>query len=261
MKTHIFSVSFAALSTLFMMNSCTTTSQQKTTEPDSHTSKVALDVAGTYRGTLPCADCEGIKTTIVLSPDNTFTSRSEYLSNKGTDKFETEGKYTWNEDGNTITLKDEKNAIQYLVGENTLTQLDQNGKKIEGALAANYLLTKDNYSILGKKWVLVELMGKPVEPFETTKKEAYIMFNDDENRFTATAGCNTISGTFATESFNKLRLGMGMSTMMACPDMTLEDQLKEVLKKADSFTLNGDELALVKGRMAPLAKFKSLMRK
>ncbi|MDE5451088.1 copper resistance protein NlpE N-terminal domain-containing protein, partial [Elizabethkingia meningoseptica] len=33
---------------------------------DSHNAQNSLDWAGTYEGTVPCADCPGIKTTITL---------------------------------------------------------------------------------------------------------------------------------------------------------------------------------------------------
>ena len=230
------------------------------TTPDHHTSQLALDVYGTYRGTLPCADCEGIKTTVVLNTDNTFTLQQDYLG-KPESKMESSGKFFWNKDGNAIILKNTQDETQFFVGENTLTQLDKSGKKIEGTLAQNYVFTKDNYEILGKTWTLVELLGKPVEPSETIKKDAYITFDDQTNRYNASAGCNSISGNFKVLAFNKLELKAGMSTMMACPDMTLETQLNDVLKRADSFIINGDELTLVKGRMAPLAKFKTALRR
>jgi uncharacterized lipoprotein NlpE involved in copper resistance len=34
--------------------------------------------AGVFGGTLPCADCPGIETTLTLKPDGSFTSRSVY---------------------------------------------------------------------------------------------------------------------------------------------------------------------------------------
>src|SRR5690606_16721825 len=46
---------------------------------DMHTSQIALGWNGTYEGTLPCADCPGIKATIELKDDNTFTQHFDYL--------------------------------------------------------------------------------------------------------------------------------------------------------------------------------------
>jgi heat shock protein HslJ len=70
--------------------------------------------------------------------------------------------------------------------------LDQKGNAITGDLARNYILTKGNYSILNKKWRLTELMGKKITSNETMGKEAFLMLDDKENRYSASVGCNTI---------------------------------------------------------------------
>lgn len=38
---------------------------------------------GTYYGTLPAADCEGIKTELVINADSTYSLTSEYLGKQG----------------------------------------------------------------------------------------------------------------------------------------------------------------------------------
>ena len=54
---------------------------------DGHNAQNSLDWAGTYEGTLPCADCPGIKTTITLKDDNTYTISEEYLERKQKQKI------------------------------------------------------------------------------------------------------------------------------------------------------------------------------
>lgn len=218
-----------------------------------HNAKTSLDYDGIYRGTLPCADCEGIKTTVYLNRNNTYKQVQQYLGKDG-NSFETAGTFEWSKDGSTVILKDKKDKIQYFVGENTLTLLDQSGNKITGNLASHYILTKDNYKILHRKWRLTELMQKPVQ-YGANTPEMYIQFSDEDQTYVATAGCNILRGSFSTEAHNRLKLSQGISTMKACADMHMEDQLKQVLNTADSFIINGDELQLIRARMAPLAKF------
>jgi uncharacterized lipoprotein NlpE involved in copper resistance len=106
-----------------------------------HTAQNSLDWKGTYAGVLPCADCEGIETEIMLHGDNTYMIETKYKGgkNKGT---KGDGKFTW-VDGNTIQLDNIKDGpSKYMVAENKLIQLDMNGKKIEGALADKYILIK-----------------------------------------------------------------------------------------------------------------------
>jgi uncharacterized lipoprotein NlpE involved in copper resistance len=110
---------------------------------DMHSSRTSLDWNGTYKGVVPCADCEGIETEISLSLDMTYTIRTRYLGKGDQKVFEEKGKFSWNEGGSIITLLGIQNGpTKYQVGENHLTQLDLKGNKIVGALAKKYILTK-----------------------------------------------------------------------------------------------------------------------
>ncbi len=247
-----FSIALFVFAATFM--SCDAQKSATANNPDpAHSAQNSLDYDGIYRGTIPCADCEGIKATVYLMRNNTFKTVYEYLG-KVVEPFETTGKFIWNKDGNTVTLTSGNDKTSYFVGENTLTQLDPNGKKMTGALASKYVLSKDNYRILHRKWKLIDLMGKRVTTSETMNKEAYIQFSDQENRYTAYAGCNIMSGSFSTEARNKIELGMGISTMMACENMTVERELSKVLSTADHFQVDGNFLVLME-ETTVLARF------
>jgi uncharacterized lipoprotein NlpE involved in copper resistance len=105
-----------------------------------HTSQSALDWAGTYEGTIPCADCPGIKTVIVLNDDETFQITSEYLDRDL--KVEDSGKFMWHDNGSVVHLKGKETDIKLKVGENQLFHLDQEGNVITGQLAENYIYKK-----------------------------------------------------------------------------------------------------------------------
>ena len=109
---------------------------------DGHTSRNSLDYAGTYTGVLPCADCEGIETQITLDAEGTFTKKTTYLGKSTPNVFEKQGIFSWDADGQRITLEGQQKPNQYFVGENTLTQLDIEGQKIEGSLSGMYVLKK-----------------------------------------------------------------------------------------------------------------------
>lgn len=109
---------------------------------DQHNSSNSLDWQGTYRGTIPCADCEGIETELTLNQDNTYWLKTSYLG-KSDQAFDEKGTFSWNEAGNTITLSGTKNRpSQYFVAENKVIQLDMAGNKITGNLSENYILKK-----------------------------------------------------------------------------------------------------------------------
>lgn len=102
-------------------------------------SMTSLDWAGVYKGELPCADCEGIKTTVTINNDNTYIIEETYLG-KDTTSFETKGTFEWDNTGQKILLSNDRNP--YFVGENTLILLDSDGNRNIGDLEALYILTK-----------------------------------------------------------------------------------------------------------------------
>lgn len=114
-----------------------------TTVVEMHNSNNSLDWQGTYKGTTPCADCEGIATEMTLNNDLTFVLKTKYLGKGDGKVFEEKGTFAWDKSGSTITLNNLKGKPnQYKVGENRLIQLDMKGKIITGALAEKYVLTK-----------------------------------------------------------------------------------------------------------------------
>ncbi|WP_100628851.1 copper resistance protein NlpE [Algoriphagus formosus] len=102
----------------------------------------ALDWEGTYVGTLPCADCEGIETELTINYDGTYSYKTTYLG-KESEAEEVTGTFQWDENGSVITLAGLDGAPgKYKVGENRIWHLDMEGKQIEGDLADKYILTK-----------------------------------------------------------------------------------------------------------------------
>lgn len=110
---------------------------------DEHTAQNSLDWAGTYQGILPCADCEGINTTVVLNREGTFYVKNEYLKNDNNKIIESNGNFSWDKTGFIITLEGgEEFRKSYKVVEGALIYLDDNGEQITGTLAERYRLDK-----------------------------------------------------------------------------------------------------------------------
>lgn len=257
-----------------------TTVDSTVVQVDEHNAKNSLDYIGTYKGNLPCADCESIETTIALNEDS-YIKETNYKG-KSDKVFKETGKYTWNEAGNTITLSGSAVPNQYFVGEGVLFHLDADGKRIEGDLADSYRLTriqisepvvpiekvetkiKENTKVVNEsskvdlkksKWRLVKLKGKTIQKNKDTKKEFGINFNPD-GRFSAFAGCNNMMGSYKLkEEVSRIEFSKVASTMMACPDMITEQEFAAVLEMVDNYNFDGKTLKLNKARMAPLAEF------
>ena len=98
------------------------------------------EVAGTYVGTIPAADCPGIAVCLTLTDDGAYESRSEYLERDFS--LREYGRYTI-EDGRLTLYPDEGEAgVSYRIEEGRLRMLDREGRPIGGTLADNYVLTR-----------------------------------------------------------------------------------------------------------------------
>lgn len=291
-------LAISCLSILFVSISCDKKEKSKqsnevTTDStpvgviDHHTAKMSLDYVGSYKGITPCADCEGIETTLYLSNESKYVLQTNYLGKKEAVVNEKRGTYSWNEVGNTVILSGIKSGpSQYFVGENYVVQLDMEGNKIAGDLADNYILQKTsdekelppppppapvsiknsrvhpksviNTLLIKNKWKLVELNGKPIENKNDSKKEMFIQLNN-EGRYTAFAGCNSMIGSFELKDEKALiAFTKGASTMMACIDMETEQEFAKMLETVDNYSINGNQMTLNKARMAPLARFEAM---
>ncbi len=118
----------------------TNTAQASTTTPANLTT--AQQNAGVYSGVLPAADCEGIRTTLYIRPDGTYTRISEYI---GADTFEEGG--TWKTDDKGVThMKPANNKDpEWLMDfeETEVILLDPEGNPVKGPLADHYKLKKN----------------------------------------------------------------------------------------------------------------------
>ena len=101
------------------------------------------DWPGIYYGSLPCADCVGIKTTLVLNKNNSYVLLTQHLG-KSEREFVEKGKFAPGDKSDTLVLTPRTGAApqQYLVGENMLIQLDSNGNRITGKQADRYILRR-----------------------------------------------------------------------------------------------------------------------
>lgn len=262
MKTLSALVAIAA--TVLAISGCTapttsTSSTQAVATPE-HNARNSLDWPGTYRGVLPCADCEGIETVVVLSPTGQYRAQSKYLG-KSPRVIKQQGNFTWNPEGNTITFSD--TPVRHFVGENQIIRLAEDGTRVTGPLAKNYVLTRvpdgaaGPSSVTETYWKLVELNGKPVP---TLEREPHLILRTADQRVNGFGGCNHFNGAYELdEAHSRISFSQVASTMMACESgMDVEKAFHAMLLRVDNFSLNGNHLTLNRARMAPLARFEAV---
>ena len=255
MKTKLVIAVFTAL--LMSFNACKTKSgvNNQSTGVTGDNSMNSVDWEGTYRGVLPCADCEGIETVITLNKDLSYQIQRKYKGKADT-IFRSTGTFSWDKNGAIVELKGE-NPSEYKVGENKIFQLDQQGKRITGSLSDHYILAKQPQEITDRYWKLTEVAGKALEPVQY-RKEPHIILKAEGNKITGNGGCNGFGGNFELKPNNGISITKMISTKMACENMPTEHELVKALEAADNYFIKADTLILNKTGMAPLAKFEAV---
>ena len=92
-------------------------------------------LAGTYEGTLPCADCEGIRTSLTLDAGGRYTMEREYLGKADRKPIRDKGR--WQADSTVVTLLGntaDEDARYRATDTRTLTMLGRDGRDIESNL-------------------------------------------------------------------------------------------------------------------------------
>jgi heat shock protein HslJ len=266
MKTKsLICILITCLITAFIVSSCKSNRRKNTdqtaasdwnTGQMADTSQNSLDWSGVYTAVIPCADCEGIQTTIVLNGDNTYELRTKYLG-KSVEEHFLQGSFAWNSAGNTITLSGVNSApSQYLVGEGRLFQFDMAGNRMPSDVEPQYTLEKVTH-VVEKFWRLIELNGNEIPEIEDKEREPHFTLSVENSSVFGHGGCNTFRGTYILQPGNRISFSHMAATMMFCFDnMEMETQLMQVFEMADNYAINEDGiLSLNRARMAPLARF------
>ncbi|NMM50123.1 copper resistance protein NlpE N-terminal domain-containing protein [Marinigracilibium pacificum] len=223
-------------------------------------SNVSVDWDGRYLGVLPCADCNGIKTTIDLNKDKTFSMSTVYLG-KSDQTYTHNGSFEWYDNGSKIKLKSEDMDGAFIVGENQLIHLDKEGNRIDGDMGDKYVLKKLDMSTMKEltdnKWKLTRLLGRDIEI--EGDKDVFLEFDASESRVSGFAGCNNFFGTFIWEGDTRIRFSQIGSTQKMCiKNMEIESDLLKALQNTDSYTINNGVLSISKARRAPFAQFQKM---
>lgn len=135
-----------AVSAAFLLSaSCTCSHEGREAETGTteiKAEKIVPVYVGTYEGTLPAADCPGIKTTLKINGDTTYELRSEYIDRD--EIFEESGVYELKDGMIILVTPSSGRRTYYKIMENALAMTDEAGKLAEGELAFHYTLNRKN---------------------------------------------------------------------------------------------------------------------
>ena len=135
MKTAIFSV--VAVSTLFVLMGCHNRAEMQVMEPTHAQAEALKPMQQSWRGVLPCADCEGIETSLFLEKDGTWVMNQHYQGAKAPSSFASYG--AWARTADKLVLTDTAGEKRYFRAKGEgLEMLDTQGNPI--ASQFNYTL-------------------------------------------------------------------------------------------------------------------------
>lgn len=100
-------------------------------------------VAGTYEGTLPAADCPGIKTVLTINADSTYQLQQDYIDRK--DGHDEASGVLQVLDGNVMMLvrpSSGEHSFYKVKDSKSIIMTDSLGNEPEGETAKLYVLTK-----------------------------------------------------------------------------------------------------------------------
>lgn len=253
MEKEINSIRFLLFALVLMTGITACKPQKHTSKKDlniSGNSLVSFDWEGTYLGTVPCADCDGIKTQLTLNKDFTFILKTQYPG-KSDSVYQREGKFSCDKSGSHVIL-DDAGKRQFKLEENRLVQLNTTGHRISGDLAPEYILEKVKIRLTGVYWKMVTFNGKHVSP---APKEPHIIFEAEYNRAHGSGGCNQFSCGYETKEDSKIKFDTVLSTKMACIGQWNENDFFSALGKVSFYELKENRLILKDENETTLAVF------
>lgn len=128
-------LSLAAVMTLFGLMGCNNRGEVQIVSPAQQQELKPMQQS--WRGTLPCADCEGIDTSLFLEKDGTWVMNQGYQGGKAATEFAAYG--AWARTADKLVLTDAKGEKLYFrVKGDALEMLDREGNPIDSQL--NYTL-------------------------------------------------------------------------------------------------------------------------
>ena len=225
----------------------------------------------TFVGTLPCADCPGIRYQVNLLGDHTFVSRMTYEDRNSS--LRENGSWQLANDGKTLLLQTANQTREQfaLLDGQTLRKLDTNGKEIESKL--NYDLKRapqfqpieeidqgrGQVTLENTHWKLTRLGQTRFS--DSTPQEPYLVLDPEDQRVSGSGGCNRITGSYKLTG-NELTFSRMAVTMMACiQGMDTEKKFLDALGHVTAWKITGHALDLFDANENGIAEFEAVQTK
>lgn len=213
---------------------------------DDHNSQNSLDWEGSYRGDLKLNDIQSAE--IDLKSDNSYTLKVKNNEDESVKIYK--GKAQWDKAGSNIKLDQSPvGEISLKVGENTLIQNENN------RLDKNF----QDKNIIGIHWNLIEINEEKLK-IADKQLSPYIILHGSFGDVNGNLGCNTFFGSYSVPVDGQISFGRMGITMMACPDMSIENKFNQNLEKVAFYTVSDNQLQLISENQKVILKFEKAQK-
>ena len=111
-----------------------------------------LDVPAGFEGVLPCVDCDGIRTSLLLRADRVFLLRQTWLGRETDDSLVDVGRWRWRDDREAALLDLAAGTRQFgVTADGRLRPLDRLGQPVAGEASAT-LEPADVEAVFRRPW-------------------------------------------------------------------------------------------------------------
>ncbi len=145
----IFCLALTIIISLLLLESCVNSKDKRTELPEEEVpaTNSELKVTGVYKGNLPCADCQGIETTLEIKENGDFHKMQIYQKGDESESstFDNFGRWRFSKDSSYIELNYDANDLEILeywqiIDSTEIRLMDKNAAPIRSDL--NYSLKK-----------------------------------------------------------------------------------------------------------------------
>jgi hypothetical protein len=209
--------------------------------PDGHTSRDALDWAGSYEGFLPCASCPATFARLTLAGDGGFVLALQPLTRPADSRSTRTGQFQWRPDGNAIEVEGDGGVLRFAVGEGRLLLLADDGGAPAGRVPTGRLLQVPSTApaanldqvLVAHRWLLrsaADAGNQPI-PALAPGPVAGVVLDWTAQRLRIDGGCNPLTGGYRIDGDDRLVVAQLAATMMACdaPLMAVDSALSGLL--------------------------------
>lgn len=115
-------------------------------------------------------------------------------------------------------------------------------------------------TLFDRQWNLTELNGNAVVLDTSFNVIPHLKFTEADSSVTGNAGCNGIGGGFSLGENNGISFTKMRATLMACPNLEVEQQFLAVLENIKKYRIEGGTLSLDNENNESLAKLEGVSK-